>query len=57
VEKQRLRRFGHIQRRNPEHTIRKTSNWRRVEERLKIRPKIRWEDQIHEDIRGIRIED
>jgi hypothetical protein len=32
-------------------------NWRLVEERPRGRPRIRWEDLIHEDIRRIGIED
>jgi hypothetical protein len=32
-------------------------NWRPVEQRPRGRPRIRWEDQIHEDIRRIGIED
>jgi hypothetical protein len=32
-------------------------NWRPVEQRPRGRPRIRWEDQIHEDIRRIVIED
>jgi hypothetical protein len=54
VKTQRLRWFGHIQRRN---TIRKIMHWRPVEERPRSRPRIRWEDQIHEDVRRIGIED
>jgi hypothetical protein len=37
--------------------LRKTLNWRPVEGRPRGRPRIRWEDQIHEDIRRIGIED
>jgi hypothetical protein len=45
------------QRGDPQHTIRKIMNWRPIEERPRSRPRIRWEDQIHEDIRRIGIED
>jgi hypothetical protein len=40
-----------------QHILRKTLNWRPVEGRPRGRPRIRWEDQIHEDIRRIGIED
>jgi hypothetical protein len=32
-------------------------NWRPVDERPRRRPRIRWEDQIHEDIRRTGIEE
>jgi hypothetical protein len=57
VKAQRLRWFGHVQRRDTQHILRKTLNWRPVEGRPRGRPRIRWEDQIHEDIRRIGIED
>jgi hypothetical protein len=59
VKAQRLRWFGHVlvQRRDTQHILRKILNWRPVEGRPRGRPRIRWEDQIHEDIRTIGIED
>jgi hypothetical protein len=57
VKTQRLRWFGHVQRRDTQHILRKTLSWRPVEGRPRGRPRIRWEDQIHEDIRRIGIED
>ncbi|KAJ3637599.1 hypothetical protein MTP99_001044 [Tenebrio molitor] len=57
VKAQRLRWFGHVQRRDTQHILRKTLNWRPVEGRPRGTPRIRWEDQIHEDIRRIGIED
>jgi hypothetical protein len=41
VETQRLRWFGHIQRMDPQPTIRKIMNWRPVKERPRGRPRIR----------------
>jgi hypothetical protein len=40
-----------------QHILRKTLNWRPVKGRPRGRSRIRWEDQIHEDIRRIGIED
>jgi hypothetical protein len=57
VKTQRLRWFGHVQRRDTQHILRKTLNWRPVKGKPRGRPRIRWEDQIHEDIRRIGIED
>jgi hypothetical protein len=47
--------LDNIQRRDPEHTIIKITNWRPVGERPRGRSRIRCEDQIYEDIRRIGI--
>jgi hypothetical protein len=57
VKSQRLQWFGHVQRRDPQHAVKKNMNWRPVDERPRRRPRIRWEDQIHEDIRRTGIEE
>ncbi|KAI4459669.1 reverse transcriptase (rna-dependent dna polymerase) [Holotrichia oblita] len=45
VKAQRLRWFGHIERRDEAALIRKIKDWKRIEDRPKGRPKARWEEQ------------
>lgn len=52
---QRLKWFGHIQRRGADELIRQITNWTPVINRPIGRPKIRWEDQLREDISNMEI--
>lgn len=55
IKAQRLRWFGHVERRGKEELIRKIKDWRPTEERPKGRPKARWEDQVRRDIQKLKI--
>ncbi|KAJ8948166.1 hypothetical protein NQ318_009258 [Aromia moschata] len=57
IKAQRLRWWGHIQRREPTVLIRKVSNWTPPTNRPRGRPKERWQDQIMEDIKTLKIKD
>lgn len=53
---QRLRWFGHIRRNDSHEIIKKITEWRTLQDRLRGRPKSRWEYQIYHDLKEIRAE-
>lgn len=57
IKAQRLKWFGHIQRREPDAIIKKILDWKPVETRPRGRPKLRWLDQVTEDIKRMGIEE
>lgn len=56
IKQQRLRWFGHIQRRDSDTTIKKIYDWTPAEGRPRGRPKTRWRDQVLADIRSLEVE-
>lgn len=54
---QRLKWFGHVQRREPEVMIKRILAWKPMQGRPKGRPRTRWEDQVGEDIKKLEVLD
>lgn len=54
-KQQRLRWFGHVQRRSHDASIRRVLEWRPMEDRLRGRPRMRWEDQVLKDISALNV--
>lgn len=55
IKAQRLKWFGHIQRRGENSIIKKLLTWKPKERRPRGRPKVRWIDQIMRDIKELGI--
>lgn len=53
IKAQRIRWYGHISRREESSTLRKITNWKPSGNRARGRPKIRWEDQVINDIKSM----
>lgn len=53
MKAKRLRWFGHIERRENDAIIKKIKDWKPNEERPRGRPKIRWADQVKEDLQKL----
>jgi hypothetical protein len=53
IKKQRLNWLGHVERMTEDNTMQKIKRWKPMSKRPIGRPKMRWEDDILEDIRSM----
>lgn len=51
----RIRWYGHVQRREETKVLKRITDWKPFGNRKRGRPKIRWEDQVKEDLKRMRI--
>ena len=52
IKKQRLNWFGHVERMAEDNNVQKIKRWKPMSKRPIGRPKIRWEDDVLEDIKS-----
>ena len=55
IKKQRLKWLGHVERMTEDNNVKKIKRWTSMSKRPKGRPKLRWEDDVSEDIKGINL--
>ena len=55
IKKQRLKWFGHVERMTEDNNVKKIKRWKPMSKRPKGRPKLRWEDDVSEDIKGMNL--
>jgi hypothetical protein len=55
IKKQRFNWLGHIERMAEDNILQKVKRWKPLSKRPIGRPKIRWEDDVLEDIKSINI--
>jgi hypothetical protein len=55
IKKQRLNWLGHVERMAEDNIVQKTKRWKFMSKRPIGRPKIRWEDDVLEDIKSINV--
>jgi hypothetical protein len=55
IKKQRLKWLGHVERMTEDNNVKKIKRWKPMSKRPKGRPKLRWEDDVSEDIKGMNL--
>ena len=55
IKKQRLNWLGHVERMTEDNTVQKIKRWKPMSKRPIGRPKIRWEDDVLEDIKSMKV--
>ena len=55
IKKQRLKWLGHVERMTEDNNVKKIKRWKPMSKRPKRRPKLRWEDDVSEDIKGMNL--
>jgi hypothetical protein len=55
IKKQRLKWLGHIERMNEDNNVKKIKRWQPMSKRPRGRPKLRWEDDVLEDINSMNL--
>ena len=55
IKSQRLRRVAHVMRMENTRTVRKMTEWKLHKTRPVGRPRLRWMDQVEEDLRRMKI--
>ncbi|KAK4883337.1 hypothetical protein RN001_006656 [Aquatica leii] len=56
IKARRIRWYGHLSRKEEESIAKKIMKWKPQETRAKGKPNIRWEDQVINDIKTMRID-
>ena len=56
IKKQRLKWLGHVERMTEDNNVKKIKRWKPMSKRPKGRPKLRWEDDVSEDIKGMNLQ-
>jgi len=55
IKKQRLNWLGHVERTTEDNNVKKIKRWKPMSKRLIGRPKLRWEDDVLEDIKSVNV--
>ena len=55
IKKQRLNWLGHVERMAEDNNVQKIKRWKPISKRPIGRPKIRWEDDVLEDIKSMNV--
>jgi len=55
IKKQRLNWLGHVERMAEDNNVQKIKRWKHMSKRPIGRPKIRWEDDVLEDIKSMNV--
>ena len=55
IKKQRLNWLGHVERMTEDNNVKKIKRWKPMSKRPIGRPKLRWEDDVLEDIRNMNV--
>jgi hypothetical protein len=55
IKKQRLKWLGHVERMAEDNNVKKIKRWQPMSKRLRGKPKLRWEDNILEDINSMNL--
>ena len=55
IKKQRLNWLGHVERMNEDNNVKKIYRWKPIAKRPIGRPKLRWEDDVSEDIKSLNV--
>ena len=55
IKKQRLNWLGHVERMTEDNNVQKIKRWKPMSKRPIGRPKIRWEDDVLEDIKSMNV--
>ena len=55
IKKQRLNWLGHVERTAEDNNVQKIKRWKPMSKRPIGRPKIRWEDDVLEDIKSMNV--
>ena len=55
IKKQRLNWLGHVERMAEDSNVKKIERWKPMSKRPTGRPKLRWEDDVLEDIRSMNV--
>jgi hypothetical protein len=53
IKNQRLKWLGHVERMNEDNNVKKINRWQPMSKRPRGRPKLRWEDDVLEDINTV----
>ena len=56
IRKQRLNWFGHVERMTEDNNVKKIKRWKPIAKRPTGRPKLRWEDDVLEDIKNMNVQ-
>jgi len=55
IRKQRLNWLGHVERMTEDNNVKKIKKWKPIGKRPTGRPKLRWEDDVLEDIKNMNV--
>jgi hypothetical protein len=55
IKKQRLNWLGHVERMTEDNNVKKIKRWKPIAKRPTGRPKLRWEDNVLEDIKNMNV--
>ena len=55
IKKQRLNWLGHVESMNEDNNVKKIYRWKPIAKRPIGRPKLRWEDDVSEDIKSLNV--
>ena len=55
IRKQRLNWLGHVERMTEDNNVKKIKRWKSIAKRPTGRPKLRWEDDVLEDIKNMSV--
>ena len=55
IKKQRLNLLGHVERMSEDNNVKKIYRWKPLAQRPIGRPKIRWEDDVSEDMKRLNV--
>jgi len=55
IKKQRLNWLGHVERMTEDNNVKKIKRWKPIAKRPTGRPKLRWEDNVLEDIENMNV--
>jgi hypothetical protein len=55
IKKQRLNWLGHVERMTEDNNVKKINRWKPMSKRPIGRPKLRWEDDVLEDIKSMNV--
>ena len=55
IKKQRLNQLGHVERMAEDNIVQRIKRWKHMSKRPIGRPKVRWEDDVLEDIKSMNV--